>query len=177
MGFIACTAEWAGFPEGIRPQVTGGGETGMITNYLWETGWEKEMVQGGLESPVGKWCLGMGRFLTSGPNCWGRGRSITLVHIHFIPLWYPGMRNHKWLASSSSPAFRPKKVITPISPPFIAKSYQADLRGGWVSTCWHHACAAIIPHFLKGGRRAFFCLGRRRRHQSFCCRFFFLGEH
>lgn len=69
----------------------------------------------------------MGRFPTSNPNCWGRGTGVALVHIHFTPLWYPGIRNHKWMASSCSPAFHPKEVTTLKSPPFIAK----DIRVLW----------------------------------------------
>lgn len=120
LGFIACTVDWAGFPDGIWPWVIRG-ETGMITSYLWEKGWEEEMVQGGLESPEGKWSLGMERFPTSGLNCWGRGRSVSLVHLHFTLPWYPVMGNHKWLADSCSPAFHPREFITPKSPPSIAE--------------------------------------------------------
>jgi len=80
-------------------------------------------VQGGLESSLGKWCLGtgMGRFSTSDPNCWGRDMGVALVYICFTPLWYPGMRDHKWLASSCSPAFHPKEFTTAKSPPLIAE--------------------------------------------------------
>lgn len=71
----------------------------MNTSYLWERGWEKEMVQGGPESPVGERCLRMGRFPNSDPKCWRRGTGVALVQIHFTLLWYPGMGNHKWLAA------------------------------------------------------------------------------
>lgn len=79
------------------------------------------MVQGDLESPVGKWCVGTGRFPTSDPNCQGRGRGVSLVCIHFTTLWYPEMRNHKRLVSSCSPHFPSEEVITPKSAPFIVE--------------------------------------------------------
>ena len=116
MGFIACTVEWAGFPEGIGPQVIRGGETGMITSYLWERGWEEEMVQGGLESPVGKWGWGgsLPQTLIAGEEAQG------LLWCIYVSR-PSGMGNHKWLAGSCSPAFHPKEVITPKPCPFIAE--------------------------------------------------------
>lgn len=87
LGFITCTVEWAGFHEEI-------GEPGMITSGLWEG------VGGGngaKRSSVicGKWCLGMGRFPASDPNCWGRDVIVVSVPIQLQ------------LASSCSPAFHP----------------------------------------------------------------------
>lgn len=167
MRFIAHTIEWAGFPEEIRSRVIHGGETGLITSYLWERGWEEEMVQGGLQSPVGKWCLGMGRFPPSDPNYWGRGTGIVLVHTHFTSLWYPGTGNHKWQPVAAPWLFTLGKLYLPHPPPHSTpppifhcrgafESHQADERRLSEHLLAPSLCGRpSVAHFLKGGRRGF----------------------
>lgn len=72
-------------------------------------GWEEDMVQGGLQSSVGKWRLGTGRFPTSGPNYWGGGMGVALVRIHLTPLCYPGMGNPRQLAGRFPQLFTLRK--------------------------------------------------------------------
>lgn len=142
------------------------------------------MVQGGLQSPVGKWCLGMGRFPPSDPNYWGRGTGIVLVHTHFTSLWYPGTGNHKWQPVAAPWLFTLGKLYLPHPPPHSTpppifhcrgafESHQADER----RLGEHLLAPSLCAHFLKGGRRGFSSLWRRRRLLGFCCSFFLLGEH
>lgn len=123
----------------------------MITSYLWERGWEEEMVQGSLQSPVGKWCLGMGRFpqtLITGEEAQVLFCYIYISRISGTLGWEPQ------IASSCSLAFYSREVIPPtlIHPPsFITEGLLSPTkltRRGWVRTGWHHACVAGLLWLL-----------------------------
>jgi len=127
----------------------------MITSGLWEG------VGGGngaKRSSVicGKWCLGMGRFPASDPNCWGRGKVVVSVPIHFTP--FCCQNNYSWPVVVPLFFTLKEEYNSQISLFHLRETFvpcPADLSGSWVSACWHHASAAIIPCFLEGDKRGF----------------------